>query len=382
MIKRAEYLAAWFFPFLLGLFWLGFSALPIRAETVDLASTAGEIDLSTLAISDEFGGQSAPNPDPESNPEVEVPNNSNNQSGASSNSENQFTTSQQANQQPVSGENQFTSRSVITSETLAISQEENQFSTQQPSSGGGGGGGGGGSTSGGGGGNGGGGGSRRQLPTATVSLPAKCQPFLLKFIKFGQPNDPWEVRKLQSFLRVFEDFELAITGIYDQPTYEAVRIFQRRYGEDILNPWGISEPTGYVYITTMLTINRIYCHLDTANDLDLRLKRSLESGRPESTESAVGSDWETIQGTTTPFEFIGPRPDEVGNRSFWQLAGVGILNLWRWLDPWLNLFLIILVLIFYLLWQRERRRVGTASGDEKSSDLPIDDQPGPKLFDT
>ena len=32
-----------------------------------------------------------------------------------------------------------------------------------------------------------------------------------------------------------------------------------RYSKDVLEPWGLLEPTGYVYITTKKKINEIYC---------------------------------------------------------------------------------------------------------------------------
>lgn len=66
--------------------------------------------------------------------------------------------------------------------------------------------------------------------------------------------------RLQKFLRDFEGFsELAITGIFNQETFDAVLTFQLRYKEDILDPWGIDFPTGFVYITTKNKINELFC---------------------------------------------------------------------------------------------------------------------------
>lgn len=103
-------------------------------------------------------------------------------------------------------------------------------------------------------------------------LSAKeCYPYLLEYIKFGRQNNPIEVLKLQVFLREFEGFsEVPLSGVYDAVTFGAVKEFQERYGRDILRPWGITGFTGYVFITTRLAINNIYCGRDTANDLDLR----------------------------------------------------------------------------------------------------------------
>ena len=97
---------------------------------------------------------------------------------------------------------------------------------------------------------------------------------MTKFIKFGVQNDPDEVRKLQTFLRDYEGFDsLAITGIYDETTLAATMIFQVRYKEAILKPWGIDYPTGFVYITTSLAINNLFCERDPVNDLDFRIRR-------------------------------------------------------------------------------------------------------------
>jgi len=52
---------------------------------------------------------------------------------------------------------------------------------------------------------------------------------------------------------------LTVNGEYDTPTFEAVKDFQNEYAEDVLEPWGIDEPTGYTYITTLAKINALLC---------------------------------------------------------------------------------------------------------------------------
>jgi len=53
-----------------------------------------------------------------------------------------------------------------------------------------------------------------------------CSFYLLKYIKLGTGNDPFEVKKLQLFLNWYQNANLEVTGIYDQSTYEAVKEFQ------------------------------------------------------------------------------------------------------------------------------------------------------------
>ncbi|MFZ2763879.1 MAG: peptidoglycan-binding domain-containing protein [Minisyncoccia bacterium] len=118
-----------------------------------------------------------------------------------------------------------------------------------------------------GGGGGGGGGSSRSggssRPAGTVlgatTVPTECF-YLRDYLRIDFNNDPVEVFKLQSFLRNFEGHNnLAMTGVFDQATLNAVNQFQMKYFGDILEPWGHTGPTGYVYILTKKKINEIYC---------------------------------------------------------------------------------------------------------------------------
>ncbi|OHA90451.1 MAG: hypothetical protein A3F53_01625 [Candidatus Zambryskibacteria bacterium RIFCSPHIGHO2_12_FULL_48_10] len=79
-------------------------------------------------------------------------------------------------------------------------------------------------------------------------------------MRIGANNDPLQVIRLQAFLKAFEKFDyVTINGVFDEVTQMAVMEFQLRYKDDVLTPWGISEPTGYVYITTLGKINQILC---------------------------------------------------------------------------------------------------------------------------
>ncbi|MBU4375330.1 peptidoglycan-binding protein [Patescibacteria group bacterium] len=89
---------------------------------------------------------------------------------------------------------------------------------------------------------------------------AQCQPYLLEYIKLGAKNNPVEVKKLQEFLKDKEEFkEISISGIYDEKTYNYVKQFQSDYMKDVLIPWNLSTPTGYVFETTKKKINELYC---------------------------------------------------------------------------------------------------------------------------
>ncbi|MFZ2523309.1 MAG: immunoglobulin-like domain-containing protein [Minisyncoccia bacterium] len=138
-----------------------------------------------------------------------------------------------------------------------------------PAGGGGNGGGGGGGGGGGSGGNGpivgsyGGGSSIVTSSGGIASLPKVegCN-YLLDYLRVDFKNNPVEVIKLQAFLKNLEGFsDLQITGVYDKATIDAVNVFQTRYKDDVLTPWGHTGPTSYVYILTKKKVNEIYCKL-------------------------------------------------------------------------------------------------------------------------
>ena len=90
-------------------------------------------------------------------------------------------------------------------------------------------------------------------------LSGSCS-YVNSYLKQGAENDPREVKNLQAFLRgVEKDMTVEVNGVFDDATYNAVLKFQSKYADDILTPWGVDAPTGYVYITTKRKINEIFC---------------------------------------------------------------------------------------------------------------------------
>lgn len=124
-----------------------------------------------------------------------------------------------------------------------------------PSEGGGGGGSSGGSSSGGGGG---GGGSAGGTVLGTTT-PTVCEPYITTFMRQGQANDVEQVKRMQSILKMFEGMDVEETGEYDAQSVAAVNAFQHKYADEVLIPWGIQEPTGYVFLTTRKKLNEVYC---------------------------------------------------------------------------------------------------------------------------
>ncbi len=86
-----------------------------------------------------------------------------------------------------------------------------------------------------------------------------CAPHMTGYIRYGADNDPLEVRKLQTFLNEKQGESLAVDGGYGLDDMEAVKRFQQKHKSEVLGVWGLSEPTGYVYRTTLMKINSFYC---------------------------------------------------------------------------------------------------------------------------
>lgn len=99
----------------------------------------------------------------------------------------------------------------------------------------------------------------KELSVAPVAF-GSCG-YVHQYLRPDDPaNNPDEVRDLQAFLRgVEKDTSVSVTGVYDEATRAAVARFQLKYKDEILAPWGVSEPTGVVYITTKKKINEIFC---------------------------------------------------------------------------------------------------------------------------
>lgn len=97
------------------------------------------------------------------------------------------------------------------------------------------------------------------IPTKSVAVDSVCAPHIKTYIRYGADNDVEDVRKLETFLNEKQGEALAVDGVYSLEDMEAVKRFQQKYASEVLNVWGVAEPTGYVYRTTLMKINSFYC---------------------------------------------------------------------------------------------------------------------------
>lgn len=123
-----------------------------------------------------------------------------------------------------------------------------------------------------------------------------CDKYLTAFIKSGAKNDEDQVRRLQYVLQEFEGVSsVQQNGVYDAATLAAVYAFQAKYASEILTPWGITNSTGYVYLTTRKKVNEIYCRstnqfpLTSAEQQVIGKARGAEQSTPAPSNANVGA---------------------------------------------------------------------------------------------
>jgi uncharacterized delta-60 repeat protein len=95
-------------------------------------------------------------------------------------------------------------------------------------------------------------------PTFVDTNPVIC-PHFTKYVKKGSPtNDQNEVMRWQEFLNRYENEFLVVDGNFGRRTFDAIRNFQAKYTREVLAPWGITAPTGYIYKSTRAKANKIF----------------------------------------------------------------------------------------------------------------------------
>ncbi|MCI5108245.1 MAG: hypothetical protein MRY49_00155 [Candidatus Pacebacteria bacterium] len=97
---------------------------------------------------------------------------------------------------------------------------------------------------------------------AKADVGNSCGYLIKDYLSYGGSNDTTQVMLLQAYLKGVEKLDVSITGVFDEKTLSGVKDFQEKYRDEILSPWGVKDPTGYVYITTKNKINEVFCSKD------------------------------------------------------------------------------------------------------------------------
>jgi hypothetical protein len=162
-----------------------------------------------------------------------------------------------------------------------------------------------------------------ETSAATTTPSTSCDTYLTTFIRMGQKNDVDQVKRLQNVLKDYEAADVDVSGEYDSKTEFAVRMFQKKYASDVLTPWNISEPTGYVFLTTRKKVNEVYCRNSQTFPLTAEEQQHIElvkkaetapktvvAAQPKPAKPAVPVKEEPVATTTVTEE---PAVDVTGN---------------------------------------------------------------------
>ena len=85
-----------------------------------------------------------------------------------------------------------------------------------------------------------------------------CQNPLEWPISLWGNNDADEVLALERFL-IGRGILISSDGIFWDDDFEAIKVLQEEFRSEILTPWGINNPTGYVGRTTIQKIQELSC---------------------------------------------------------------------------------------------------------------------------
>jgi hypothetical protein len=161
-----------------------------------------------------------------------------------------------------------------------------------------------------------------------ASTAASCN-YLSSYLKIDGDNDSNEVTKLQAFLKNIENINVDINGKFDDKTFEGVKVFQAKYIEETMAPWGSRTPSGQVFFTTKKKINEVYCKSSFA--LTAEQLAQINSYKNNLAQGIIGINPATSTGTSTINSEIG----SIDNSS--QVAAVGasvggkLWNFVKWL---------------------------------------------------
>src|ERR1035437_1830211 len=175
--------------------------------------------------------------------------------------------------------------------------------------------------------------------TNGTTTPIITCPLITTYMQFGGNNNPTDVAKLQAFLKDSQGLDVAVNGIFDQRMENAVRAFQSKYMSQIMGPWGATQSSGYVYITTLKKVNEIACKTPlTLSPSELaiinafKINQQIQNGQTTPGTLIIPG---TINSSTTPL--IGQN----GTSSNPIVAAVGgFANAWNnfWNSIWNRIF--------------------------------------------
>ncbi|MAZ29826.1 hypothetical protein CL655_00910 [bacterium] len=153
-----------------------------------------------------------------------------------------------------------------------------------------------------------------------------CTPYLTTYLRYGAANDATDTERLNAFLQVYTDEQLEVTDQFTAATERAVRQFQAEQAAEVLAPWGIAGPTGYVYYTTQKRINEIMCEGTVAFPLSSVQLQEIAWYRNQRPTIASNTG-----GNPTPEASVAQTNVRDENQTQWPLAlpSSSLLGVWQ-----------------------------------------------------
>lgn len=108
--------------------------------------------------------------------------------------------------------------------------------------------------------------SNNNQTVVTEEVVIDCDSYLDSYIRYGYNNNAADVRRLEQFLNDYEEEDLTVDGVYGRSDEEAVKRFQLKYRAEVMDPWGMTTPTGYVFRTTRDHVNTLHCAYEYARE--------------------------------------------------------------------------------------------------------------------
>jgi len=185
----------------------------------------------------------------------------------------------------------------------------------------------------------GGGSSAVSLATPTITINS-C-PLLTSYLQLGANNDASQVAKLQAFLKESQDLDVTVNGTFDQQTENAVRAFQSKYLSEVMGPWGATQSSGNVYITTEKKINELACNTSLAlNPSELAIIDTYKNQQNQNGAVGGGINSGTANASTTPSSSTIPVIGQSAIGFFNAAAVGGFASAWNnfWGSIWNHIF--------------------------------------------
>jgi hypothetical protein len=106
-----------------------------------------------------------------------------------------------------------------------------------------------------------------QEASSTRNLLNCTDVFSLKApLRFGQKNDPAQVKLLQKYLNTYEGANLPVDGVYSDAVRRSVTQWQQAHAKEVLKPFGLAKGTGNmleVSVKTMRSLREAVCKTPT-----------------------------------------------------------------------------------------------------------------------